>query len=67
MRAQSQVRIAGRRQSALARRQRNLKQVQSPAGVQSGCYDGLSEESRGKKLGVINTDIENLNKKGVRA
>lgn len=62
MRKQSQVRIAGRRQSALARRQVNLADAR--AGL--GKYQALTLESREAKVLIAETDIANLQKKGVR-
>jgi hypothetical protein len=59
----SQSRITKRRHVALGNRLVNLKDAKAGTGQ----YAAYSEENRAVKLGLINTDIENLNKKGVRA
>jgi len=64
MRVNSAKRISKRRQGALARREANLKML-----GQLGALTGKTQEERNeieRKINIAKTDIENLQKKGVR-
>jgi hypothetical protein len=64
MRVNSAKRISKRRQGALVRREANLKML-----GQLGVLTGKTQEERdeiARKINIAKTDIDNLQKKGVR-